>query len=76
MRRLVVLLLILGVLTLGCAQQVQKHVGYKHGAPTTTPTKITIPKPTTPIQDINKTLSEVNELLNQLQSVDNVSFNL
>ncbi len=75
MRKLIVLLLILGVLTLGCAQQAQKHVSYKHGTPTTTPTT-TVPKPTPPIQDINKTLSEVNDLMNQLQNVENVSFNL
>lgn len=68
MRRLLILLIVLGILTLGCTQHVQKHVGQ-----TVTPKPEKTPLP---IQDINKTLSEVNDLLNQLQNVENVSFNL
>ena len=75
MRRALVLLLLLGLIVLGCAQP---HVRTnKPTAPPSTPKPI--PKPTkTPVQieDINKTLTDVNELLNELQNIENVSFNL
>jgi len=73
MRKALVLLLLLGLIVLGCAQQKTQVRTNKPTAPPSTP------KPTkTPVQieDINKTLTDVNELLNELQNIENVSFNL
>lgn len=75
MKKAIVLLLVLGLLVLGCAQKTRMH------ALTPKPVKPTpTPKPAQPtqlpVEDINKTLTDVNELLNELQNIENVSFNL
>ncbi len=73
MKRALILLLIFGILMLGCAGK--KPVAEK---PVETPTK-QAPTPTEkpiPAEDINKTLTDVNELLKELQDIENISFNL
>ncbi len=81
MKRLLILLLA-SALILGCAQK--QTTPQKQ--PTVTPVKITptknitTPESITPPEsipaDINKTLTDVNELLKELQEIENVSFNL
>ncbi len=77
MKRALILLLIFGIVMLGCAEK--KPITQKlTEKPAETPTK-RAPTPTetpTPAEDINKTLTDVNELLKELQDIENVSFNL
>ncbi len=74
MRRLAILI-VLGVLLLGCAHPTSPkvHPQPQHTQPHNPPPQ---PQPTQIPINVNDTLTEVNELLNELQSVDNVSFNL
>ncbi len=76
MRRVVALLLIFGILALGCAgkKQVVERTPVKTVTPPQTPVKT--PENATLPSDINKTLTDVNELLENLQEIENVSFNL
>ncbi len=71
MKRALILLLIFGLIMLGCAEK--KQIAEK---PTGTPTE-QAPTPTeTPMEEINKTLTDVDELLKDLQEIENISFNL
>ncbi len=73
-RALMLLLLIFGMVLLGCAEKkliVEKPVETPtEQAPTPTET------PTVPAEDINETLTDVDELLKELQDIENISFNL
>ena len=73
MRKTLILLLIFGVLLLGCVEK--KPPAEK---PIETPTELPTPTetPTAPVEDINETLTDVDELLKEFQEIENVSFNL
>jgi len=86
MKRAVILLIIFGMIVLGCAEKkpttekinekLVKTPSVK--TPTETPTEQapTPAKTPTPVEDINKTLKDVDELLKELQDIENISFNL
>jgi len=77
MKRAIILLIIFGMIVLGCAEK--KPITEKLvKTPTETPTEQapTPAKTPTPVEDINKTLKDVDELLKELQDIENISFNL
>jgi CBS-domain-containing membrane protein len=68
------LLLIFGLLVLGC---VEKQPETKKETPVETPTATPTPTPTPkPEVEIDVNLTDVDQLLNDLQELENIDFNI
>ena len=77
MRRWITLLLVFFLTfgLLGCAQKEETKV-----TPTTvktpTPTQVQVTPEVTPTVDVNSTIEEIENLINELKELENISFNI
>jgi hypothetical protein len=75
-RAILFLLIIFGLLVLGCAE---KKPEIREETPTPMPAKTPMPTPTptpTPEDDLNVTLTDIDQLLNELQELENIDFTI
>ena len=80
MKRWIALILVffLTVGLLGCAQKetAETKVTTTAKTPTPTPTQVQVTPGVTPTVDINSTIEEIENLINELNEIENINFNL
>ena len=72
-----ILVFFLTVGLLGCAQKETAETKVTTAkTPTPTPTQVQVTSGVTPTVDINSTIEEIENLINELNEIENINFNL